>query len=158
MRLSHDPTTMQQAARLFVEEGRSLTEIATMLPGVSRRILEQWRSQQSWVHKRRQHVKGQEDLDELLTKLKWRLARLAFPEGQAGSEWPLEVNPQQINALCRVIAVLSPPAQVVLRRLDQEEAETNVESAEQRMARVMDLLIGAGFATDAAESGSIQPS
>ncbi|MFH1136569.1 MAG: hypothetical protein V1816_10865 [Pseudomonadota bacterium] len=90
-------------------------------------------------------LKQEAELEELLARLKLHLARLALP-GEDDLEPGPRISPQKLNALCRVVAVLSPPAAVALRRLDQDEAETRELSVEERMKKVMELLKGAGFA------------
>ena len=95
------------------------------------------------LEKRKVKTSGEPELEELLARIKIRLARLVF--GADGQEISTDLNPQQIYALCRVVAVLSPPASVLLRKLDREESESQNATVEERMTRVMELLEGAGF-------------
>ncbi|MEW6265315.1 MAG: hypothetical protein AB1641_19730 [Thermodesulfobacteriota bacterium] len=137
-----DSQLVEEAGRLYIQEGLSNSRIAQVL-SVSGRAVRKWCLQNDWAAKRKRYLRQETELSELLRRMKLRLARLAFPEeGDLGEP---EISPQHLNALCRVVAVLSPPAQVQLRRLDKEEAEAKNESAEERMAKVMELLRGAGF-------------
>ena len=119
-------------------------EIARHLGCVSRTTVSRWVRDFGWVRNAENRDSGEADLEQLVDRIKLRLARLVF--GEDGQEISSDLNPQQIYALCRVVAVLSPPASVLLRKLDREEAESQHATVEERMSRVVELLQGAGFA------------
>ena len=143
--------TINKAARLYVEEGLNPGEIARRLGRVSRQTVSRWAKEYGWAREVEEHSSGEADLEELLARIKIKLARLVF--GADGQEISEDLNPQQIYALCRVVAVLSPPAAVLLRKLDRAESESQGATVEERMSKVVELLQGAGFGPEA-ESGS----
>lgn len=132
---------LDKATRLYVQENMSLHQIAAAMPEISQSTLKKWSSRYGWVKMRRRHRRREEELLDLLVRLKVGLARMAVPD-EAGE---FKINPSVVNALCRVVTVLNPPASVALRQWEKEEAEAGDESVEDKMARVMDLLKGAGF-------------
>lgn len=136
---------LEEAARLYVQEGLNPNQIAARLGAVSRSTVARWAVKYDWEGRKKRRRRQEEELEGLLHRIKLRLARMALPEDLEEEGEP-EADPRRLNALCRVVAVLSPPASVLLRRLDKEEAEAGAETVEDRMARVLELLEGAGFA------------
>jgi len=111
----------EEAQRLFVQEGKTLSEIAQILKDVSERTLARWSSEGEWMRKRKEYLRSEEHFSQILQELKYKLAVAALSDP----------NPQTIYALCRVIAVLKPSAAVELRQLEKEEAEGKRKSPEE---------------------------
>jgi len=112
----------EEAERLFVQEGLSLREIARRLGGeVSESTLARWSVGGDWMRKRKEYLRSEEHFAQVLQELKHKLALAALEDP----------NPQNVYALCRVIAVLKPSAAVELRQLEKEEAEGRRKSPEE---------------------------
>jgi hypothetical protein len=131
----------EQAYGLYVKEHLTLTEIAELMPQVPLSKLKTWSSRNGWVRRQQRRQRREAELEDLLFRLKLALAKMVMPE----DDQPPEFNAQMINCLCRVVSVLSPPASVALKKWEKEEAEAEGQSVEERMARVIELLEGAGF-------------
>ena len=119
----------EEAMRLFVQQGKSLSEIATALP-VSARTLATWSNDGNWSRRRGEYLSSEKHFNTILNELKLKLALKA-------SEDP---DPQNIYALCRIVAVLKPSAAVELRQLEKEEKENAAMTAEEKLVRIKEAL------------------
>jgi hypothetical protein len=132
---------VDQAEALYVRDGLGIKDIAARPGFPPASTLRRWSEKHGWNRRRRRHMRGEEELDQLLARIKLALARMILPDRQIDEN----IDPKLVNTVCRAVAVLSPPASVLLKRLDQEEAENRGASVEERMNRVMALLKGSGF-------------
>lgn len=130
-----DAALIEEATRLYVQEGLTIAEIALRLP-VAERTLQEWSRKYGWVKRRKQYLLQNEELQALLTKLQLRLARMLLDE---------EFDPQAAYALARGISVLKPAAAVQLRELEKLEAEAAETSAEEKIRRLSEFLRGYGI-------------
>ena len=119
----------EEAMRLFTQQGKTLAEIAAMLP-VSTRSLAKWSTEGNWPKRRMEYLSSEQHFTDILNELKLKLALQA-------QEDP---DPQNIYALCRIVAVLKPAAAVELRRLEKEEKENATLTAEEKLARIQEAL------------------
>ena len=125
-----DSSLMAEAQRLYVEDGLTIAEIAGKLP-VSERTLSDWSVKFEWVRRRQAQLSRESEVRGLLKKIELRLATMALGD---------DIDPQQIYALARVVAVLKPAAAIALREMDRADADA---SPEDKMAAVRELLTGA---------------
>lgn len=88
---------IEEAKRLYVNEGFSLDAIVSMLDNkVSRKTLYNWKTQGDWDTKRRNYLKETEDLQSQLMKL----AQIALKEALANP------TPHNIYAVIKAISAL----------------------------------------------------
>ena len=118
---------------MYVDEGLSLAEVGEALPEVGARTIADWSVKYEWPKRRQAKLSQDAELSHLAEKIQLRAATEALAENP---------DPQRLYALCRVIAVLKPATAVLLRKLDKEEAEGQAETAEERMAKVLEILRG----------------
>ena len=126
--MGKEAALVEEASRLYIQEGLTLAEIARRLP-VAQRTLERWSTHYEWPRRRRQYMASEQTLSEMVDRLKKRLALMALDEN---------ADPQKIYALCRVVAVLKPPAQAELKKIEEEEGQK--QSPEELQALVAQVL------------------
>jgi len=122
---------VDEATRLYVEEGFSIAEIAGELKGVSQRTLEGWCAKYDWPERRSRRRHQENELDDYVRKIKLRLAGLLMED---------EIDPQLIYALRSGLAVLKPSTAVELRKLDQEEKDMQTMSPEEKREKVKEAI------------------
>jgi len=130
-----DAALIEEATRLYVQEGLTISEIALRLP-VAERTLQEWSRKYNWVKRRKQYLLQNEELQALVTKLQLRLARMLLEE---------DFDPQEVYALARGISVLKPSSQERLREIEKLEAEGAELSAEEKIRRLAEFLRGYGI-------------
>ena len=130
-----DAALIEEATRLYVQEGLTIAEIALRLP-VAERTLQEWSRKYNWVKRRKQYLLQNEELQALVTKLQLRLARMLLEE---------DFDPQEVYALARGISVLKPSSQERLREIEKLEAEGAELSAEEKIRRLAEFLRGYGI-------------
>ena len=134
---------VEEAARLYIQEGLSLREIADGDSGFNITTLRRWADKYDWEKMRRRRLRKEGELEQLLSRIKLCLARMVLSEDNRSIDE--NIDSKQVYAVCRAVAVLSPPTSVLLRQMDMEENEQEDDSVEDRMAKVRELLKGAGF-------------
>ena len=120
----------EEARRMFVQEGKTISEIARELKDVSERTLQRWSAEGEWAEKRKEYIIKERKLNDILEELKYKLAIVTLDDP----------NPQNVYALCRIIAVLKPSAAVELRQIEKEEAEAKKKSPEEVQKIVQETL------------------
>jgi len=120
----------EEARRMFVQEGQTISEIARELKDVSERTLQRWSAEGEWAEKRKEYIIKERKLNDILEELKYKLAIVTLDDP----------NPQNVYALCRIIAVLKPSAAVELRQIEKEEAEAKKKSPEEVQKIVQETL------------------
>lgn len=122
----------EEAKRLYVQEGKTLAAIFEQL-NVSQQTLVKWKQEGDWETWRMNYIRSEEHLDQVLNELKKKLALKALEDPQ----------PQNIYALCRIVAVLKPAAAVELRKIEEEERKkTTPEEAKKALAQTLEELYG----------------
>lgn len=130
-----DAVVIEEAARLYIQEGLTLAQVSART-GVPLRTLEEWSRKYGWVSKRKRFLLQNEELEALVHKLAMRLVKAALEE---------EPDPQRIYAISRAYALLKPDARERLREIEKLERETAAESAEERMRKLIEFLKGDGI-------------
>ncbi len=101
-----------EAERLYVEDGKTLEEIGNTLQ-VSTTTLSKWKSKGDWADQRARYLKSERHFKDVLNELKKKLANRALEDP----------TPQNIYALCRVIAVTRPYIAEELKKIEAEEEQ-----------------------------------
>lgn len=130
--MAKDAALVEEATRLYVEEGLTLEEVSKAVE-VSDRTVSHWSSKYGWVERRRQYRRLNRDLDELVRKIKIRLAEQLISDS---------IDPQMIYALARGLAVLRPAAAVELRNIEKAEKEAETLSPEEKREKVKQAIEG----------------
>jgi len=120
----------EEAKRMFVQEGKTLSEISGELTDVSERTIQRWSSENDWPQKRKEFIVNEKKVADILKELQYKLAIAALDDP----------NPQKVYALCRVIAVLKPPAALELKRLEQEEKDAQKASPEEMEKKIREMI------------------
>ena len=131
--MAKDAALVEEATRLFVEEGLPLTEISELLPDVSERTLAAWSTKYNWSERRARYRQQNHDLDAYVSKIKLRLAEALMTE---------EPEPQLIYALTKGLAVLKPSAALELRKIEKEERDSSTLSPEEKREKVKQAIEG----------------
>ena len=116
----------EEAQRLYIQEGKTHPEIARQIP-VSERTIQRWSKLNDWPEKRKEYLNSQKHFSEILKELQQKLAEAALKDP----------NPQNIYALCRIIAVVKPSSAVELRNIEKEETESKKKNPEE-MKKIID--------------------
>lgn len=132
----------EEAKRLYVQEGKTLAAISEQLQ-VSQQSLVKWKQEGEWETWRTQYVRSEEHFDGVLNELKKKLAMKALEDPQ----------PQNIYALCRIVAVLRPSAAVELRKIEEEEKnKASLEKKERTLKETLEEGFGVkGLSEETAE-------
>ena len=94
----------EEAESLYLDQGLSSGEIADRLD-VAESTVSAWANHDGWEQKRQAEERRGRELDDLLQRLKLRLARQAMSDEDGDDP----VSPQQLGALCKVVACSAHP-------------------------------------------------
>ena len=136
----HSPDKIEKARNLYVRDGLSLNQVSERLNGLPLSTLRGWAAKYGWDDMRRRQERKEEELAWLLVRIKLCLARLVLTEDS--QDLAKGLDPKEINALCKVVAVLSPPAAVQLKIMEKQETGSQSLSVEERMTKVREFLEG----------------
>jgi transposase len=117
----------EEAKRLYVQEGKTLAAIAEQIQ-VSQQTLVKWKAEGEWESWRAKYIKSEEHFSDVLNELKKKLVLKALEDPA----------PQNVYALCRIVAVLKPSAAVELRKIEEEEKK---KSSPEDMKRALDMTL-----------------
>jgi transposase-like protein len=123
----NDRVMIEEAARLYIQEGLTLAEVAVRLE-IPQRTVESWSTKFDWGSRRKRFLSQDQELKGLFHQMKLHLARI-MTSGEP-------IDPQDIYARTRAIAVLSPPASVQLREIEKAEAEAKDLTPEEKIERI----------------------
>jgi len=105
---------MDEAKRLFVQDGFSLDAIVGMLNSkVARKTLYNWKTQGDWETKRKNYLEETKDLHDEIAEI----ARLTIKEAKA------RPTPKNLLAMCRAISALKNYEGVKLLEDETTEAQ-----------------------------------
>ncbi|MCZ7608897.1 MAG: DUF1804 family protein [Ignavibacterium sp.] len=111
--MAHDPVLKEKAKEMFVLNGFSMDTICTMLPGVSRKTLYNWRDKENWEAQRRERVVKASNRRERLEEIVDRLL----------DELNVTLDPKLIFSLGKIIAAIR--ASATFRFTDEIKSEEN---------------------------------
>lgn len=129
------PALIEQAERMYVEQGLTVRRIAELLDGAAERTLYDWHGRYEWEAKRQAHINAEADLKVKVRRLETRLADEALKE---------RPDPQLMHGLRNALAILRPPAAVAKEEMKREAAEAARASTVERMERARAALAEAG--------------
>ncbi|GJQ50792.1 MAG: hypothetical protein HKUEN01_31780 [Candidatus Kuenenia stuttgartiensis] len=109
--MAHDPVLKEKAKEMFVLNGFSMDTIGTMLPGVSRKTLYNWRDKENWEAQRRERVVKASNRRERLEEIVDRLL----------DELNVTLDPKLIFSLGKIIAAIK--ASAAFRFTDEIKSE-----------------------------------
>jgi DNA-binding XRE family transcriptional regulator len=117
----------EEAKRLYVQEGLTLATIAQKIQ-VSQQSLVKWKAEGEWENWRAKYIKSEDHFSDVLNDLKKKLVLKALEDPA----------PQNIYALCRIVAVLKPSAAVELKKIEEEEKK---KSSPEDMKKALDMTL-----------------
>jgi hypothetical protein len=129
--MAKDAALIDEATRLYVEDGMTLCQIAEAMPDVAESTLQTWSVKFNWGNRRARRRQLEQDLDGYVTKIKARLAEQLLVDAP---------DPQLIFALTRGLAVLKPSAAVELRKIEKAEADSQTLSPEEKRDKVKETI------------------
>ena len=127
-----DLALMEEAARLYIQEGYTLAQVGAEL-GVPERTVQEWSRKYDWVRRRKRFLLQNEELEALIHKISLKLARAVLEE---------EFDPQGVYAMAKALSVLKPSVRERLREIEKLEAEAAGISREEAMRRLREFLSG----------------
>lgn len=130
-----DMAQMEEAARLYIQEGYTLAQVAAEL-GVPERTVQEWSRKYDWVRRRKRFLLQNEELAVLINRIALKLARAVLEEG---------FDPQGIYAMAKALSVLKPSTRERLREIEKLEAEAAGISREEAIQRLREFLSGYGI-------------
>ena len=142
-----DLALIEEAARLYIQEGYTLAQVSAEL-GVPERTVQEWSRKFEWVKRRKRYLLQNEELEALIHKLALRLVKAALEENP---------DPQLLYALTRAYTAVKPSAQERLRELEKLEKEGAEKSAEERMKALLEFLRSYGMEVQNEKGASGNP-